>query len=226
MSRIYADGFGVVGQLKSELMDCINYLPSDDETDILQRILYYANECSRVAKEERDMIDTIAKNKENLCHFDKMYQELALLYQTVDFKKMREVHKMAEAMGMEIAPFTAELKDKVRDTLNLVTVEINNGSMLLVDCCSSVKDDRFVVTEESCFYAVSDDSYLLTTYITLKKIHSSDKFETENLVRKTVTYDGRTLQESRVEYLAGRDENSTGAILENKALIKVLSASK
>ena len=51
--------YDVIGELKAELMNNINYLPTDHEREILERMLYYSNDCIERAVEEEKTISYI-----------------------------------------------------------------------------------------------------------------------------------------------------------------------
>ena len=218
-------GFDIIGELKAELMNNINYLPPDHEREILERMLYYSNECIERAVEEEKMISSFLAEKADCEHVKRLYSELSQLYTALDFKKLLQFKNFTDLTKVEADPLTMQFDDKKSFASRVITVDIDHGGLLLSDYCTQVKYERFVTTEESCFFRDADGVFSLTSYVTLKKINDFETLEVENLARKTITYNGTNLEESKASHLT-LEESAAGPILNNKALKKVLSNAK
>jgi len=216
----------IIDQLRAELIGLINYLPTEQAREILERMLYFGNNQVSLSIEKEKMVNSFMSDNAksvNAIRIQKLYQQLTKLYESLDFDKLKGFESSIDQTEIRRGSLTYQFEEE--QFFNIVTVDISNGAlMLLSDRCSIIQKERFIETEESWFYQDSNSDFSLTSYWTLKEIISKEDFKVRNLARKSIIYNGRELREGDPEFFINKEVDSGDALLDNKAMVKVLTS--
>lgn len=212
----------MINEMIAEIARSINKIPTEHKEKVLEETIYFIERKCQELEEKNNTVFLFATESIDRVRLLDLYEELEVLHKKLTIDKQNK----PLIAGSRITNENTLSIQLSKDSKPLeVTLDTENGALMFVmNTCSDIQNEKYVITEEMVFYKPEGANYHLINSTTLKKIESLDTMQTKDVIRKDIAYNGRLFSETKPQLL--NSDTTDASKSSNKELTKVLRNQK